>query len=87
MKLRVVAGILLIMVLFAGVISKAAAAPWRHHRHYSTGFYGPHMVVREHPAPPPVRIEGYYGGYYRHHQVYPHRYLSHRSYGGYRRWK
>jgi len=86
MKLKMIAGILLIMLL-VGVASTSDAAPWRHHRYYRYGWERPRpVVVHIEPPAPVVEVGGRYGGYYRYHHYYPHRYYGYRSYGGYRRW-
>jgi len=66
MKLRIIASALLVLVLSAGISTKASAAPWR--GGYRHGWVRPHVFI---PVPPVVVAPpivygggGYYGGGY-----------------------
>lgn len=91
MKLRIIAGALLIFIFSSAISIDASAGPWRHCR---GGWCGPRVGVSVGiPVPPvpvpPVVVGGgyygpaYYGGYYSHpHYGRGYAYGGH--WGGYR---
>ncbi len=66
MKLRIIAGLLFVLFITAGMGTSSQAAPWRCRPH--AGFYV-RPVVRVYT--PPIVVGGYYGGYHHRHHCAP----------------